>query len=240
MDREVDRDDRPAVPSGGLTNADRLMISFGRALSGNPRFFEHFYELLMASHPAIEPMFARTDFSRQVEHLRNGLNMVIMFDRGDSYASSTLERIAQTHGRDGYNISHELYNCWSSCLLQVLAEADPSFDDAIAAEWRRVIDNAINNAVRYTKSKIMLKASKADGFLILSVQDDGEGYPESMLMDGASDANIATDIDVANSTTGLGLFFSRIVGNTFILTLQFKSRTIFLNTATCCASFCPK
>jgi len=119
------------------------MISFGRALSGNPHFFGQFYELLMASHPAIAPMFAQTDFTRQVEHLRNGLNMVIMFDRGDAYAINTLERIAQTHGIGGHNIGSDLYSSWASCLLQVLEEADPEFSDEIAAEWRHVIDNAI-------------------------------------------------------------------------------------------------
>ncbi len=74
-----------------------------------------------------------------------------------------------------------------------------------------VLDNAINNAARYTCSKIILKALEKDGFLILSVEDDGKGYPEHMLMENQQQERCNTDIDVSNSTTGLGLFFSRIV-----------------------------
>ncbi len=74
-----------------------------------------------------------------------------------------------------------------------------------------VLDNAINNAARYTQSKIMLKAMEKDGFLVLSVQDDGDGYPEQMLIEGQQQGGCNTHIDVSKSTTGLGLFFSRIV-----------------------------
>jgi len=74
-----------------------------------------------------------------------------------------------------------------------------------------VLDNAINNAARYTQSKIMLKAWEKDGFLILSVQDNGAGYPEQMLKENQQQENCNTDIDISNSTTGLGIFFSHIV-----------------------------
>ncbi|MFC1602647.1 sensor histidine kinase [Pseudomonadota bacterium] len=74
-----------------------------------------------------------------------------------------------------------------------------------------VLDNALNNAARYTQSKIVLKAVQKDGFLILSVQDDGPGYPEQMLVKNQQQMDCNTDIDVSNSTTGLGIFFSQIV-----------------------------
>lgn len=74
-----------------------------------------------------------------------------------------------------------------------------------------VIDNALNNSARYTRSKIVLKAQQDDEFLVLSVQDDGPGYPEQMLKENEQQASCNTDIDVSNSSTGLGIFFSRIV-----------------------------
>ena len=74
-----------------------------------------------------------------------------------------------------------------------------------------VLDNALNNAARYTQSKIALKAVQKDGFLILSVQDDGPGYPEQMLVENQQQGSCSTDIDVSNGSTGLGIFFSQIV-----------------------------
>jgi len=74
-----------------------------------------------------------------------------------------------------------------------------------------VLDNAINNAVRYTRSKILLGASEKDGFLILSVEDDGDGYPAQMLREDQQQGSYNTDIDISNSSTGLGFYFSQIV-----------------------------
>lgn len=75
-----------------------------------------------------------------------------------------------------------------------------------------VLDNAINNAVRYTKTRIKLKASEEGGFVVLSVQDDGHGYPESMLTQGQP-AKCETEMDIAGGTNGLGIYFSRIVAS---------------------------
>ncbi len=74
-----------------------------------------------------------------------------------------------------------------------------------------VLDNAINNAVRYTRSKIVLKAFEEDGFLVISVQDDGNGYPEQMLEESLQQGEGGTGVDFSNSTTGLGNYFSQIV-----------------------------
>ncbi len=74
-----------------------------------------------------------------------------------------------------------------------------------------VLDNAINNAVRYTRSKIVLKAFEEDGFLVISVQDDGSGYPEQMLEEQSQPGSGGTGVDFSSGTTGLGNYFSRIV-----------------------------
>lgn len=75
-----------------------------------------------------------------------------------------------------------------------------------------VLDNAINNAVRYTKTKIKLKAAGEEGYLALSVQDDGSGYPESMLIQEAP-AKCGASMDADSGTTGLGIYFSQSVAS---------------------------
>lgn len=68
-----------------------------------------------------------------------------------------------------------------------------------------VINNTLNNAIRYTRSRIRFSAWQEDGYLILAVEDDGQGYPPHML-----DAPLSMErgIDFASGSTNLGLFFA--------------------------------
>lgn len=50
---------------------DDLQQSYGRCLRGK-NFIERFYEIFLASHPDIAPMFAATDFQKQRMALRRG------------------------------------------------------------------------------------------------------------------------------------------------------------------------
>lgn len=42
--------------------------SFGRCIS-TPQFIDRFYEIFLASHPAVKPMFRNTNFVQQKELL---------------------------------------------------------------------------------------------------------------------------------------------------------------------------
>jgi signal transduction histidine kinase len=67
------------------------------------------------------------------------------------------------------------------------------------------INTIINNAYQYTKSIIQIRAYKEDGYLVLSVEDNGEGYPESMLN---VDNNQQKGINYVTGGTGLGIYFA--------------------------------
>jgi signal transduction histidine kinase len=71
-----------------------------------------------------------------------------------------------------------------------------------------VLNNTMNNALRYTREKIRLKAAERDGYLVISVEDDGEGYPENMQHTGTPDFKT---LDFNNGSTSLGLFFAASV-----------------------------
>lgn len=72
-----------------------------------------------------------------------------------------------------------------------------------------VINNLINNALRYTQQQIILNIEVTDHQLCISVEDDGEGYPVEMLdqQQGTSGYNI----DYKSGSTGLGLHFSQVI-----------------------------
>ncbi|MDX1757873.1 MAG: HAMP domain-containing sensor histidine kinase [Marinobacter sp.] len=79
------------------------------------------------------------------------------------------------------------------------------FDEDLLAG---VLNNTINNAIRYTKSRILITAEQRDGFLVIGVEDDGDGYPEHMQKAGTVSFK---SLDFNTGSTSLGLFFASSV-----------------------------
>jgi len=75
-----------------------------------------------------------------------------------------------------------------------------------------VLGNAVTNAVRYTKNELIVSAEEVDGYLKISVHDDGEGFPESMLSSNENGAgDVGHGVSFSSGNTGLGLYFSSLV-----------------------------
>ncbi|BES71903.1 HAMP domain-containing sensor histidine kinase [Marinobacter nanhaiticus D15-8W] len=72
-----------------------------------------------------------------------------------------------------------------------------------------VINNIVNNAIRYTRSRIRISAEENEGFLVIRVADDGSGYPDTMLE--AASASSQAPIDFQSGSTRLGLYFAEAV-----------------------------
>lgn len=62
----------------------------------------------------------------------------------------------------------------------------------------------LNNSQRYTKTQIKLSAYQQDEFIVFSLEDDGEGYPERLLSINSIDY---MGSDWISGSTGLGLHF---------------------------------
>lgn len=71
-----------------------------------------------------------------------------------------------------------------------------------------VVNNIITNAVRYTETRIRVLAESREGFLVITVEDDGPGFPQPML-DTPSES--LQEIDMISGRTKLGLVFCRKV-----------------------------
>lgn len=79
------------------------------------------------------------------------------------------------------------------------------FDDDLLTG---VLNNTINNAIRYTHNRIRLTASERDNYLVIGVEDNGAGYPEHMQKDGPVSFK---SLDFNSGSTSLGLFFASSV-----------------------------
>lgn len=99
---------------------------------------------------------------------------------------------------------------FSSSLSRMGIEMIVDFDDIDLAWYldrslvEGILNNAITNAIRYTKTKLTLTAREVDGFIEFVLTDDGEGYPDDLLNCLSEDG----DLDFRSGSTGLGLHFS--------------------------------
>ncbi len=75
-----------------------------------------------------------------------------------------------------------------------------------------LISNLINdmfvNALRYSRSQLLLRATEQDRQLLVEIHDDGEGYPADMLDNSDEGIN---NLNLAAGRTGLGLFFAHMI-----------------------------
>ena len=71
-----------------------------------------------------------------------------------------------------------------------------------------LLNDVLINAMRYSQNKILLSVYTKEQQLIFKVEDDGPGYPQSMLE--AHNINMQ-HCDISEGRTGLGLFFARLI-----------------------------
>ena len=76
-----------------------------------------------------------------------------------------------------------------------------------------LINDVLINAMRYGTSQIILNAAVRDETLVITVEDDGPGYPSSMLEKSTADL---AGFDLSQGRTGLGLFFARLIANAHV------------------------
>ncbi|MCW8108492.1 HAMP domain-containing histidine kinase [Alteromonas ponticola] len=71
-----------------------------------------------------------------------------------------------------------------------------------------LINDVVVNALRYGTSKIRLSAKEEHSHLVISVEDDGPGYPDDMMIKSNTELS---EFHVSQGRTGLGLFFARLI-----------------------------
>lgn len=128
-----------------MSLADELSntkYSLMRALLENQDFFHEFYDTFFQSSPVIPEMFKDTDFRKQRELLRQGIELMIWFAEGDEAAREKLLKIAVIHKR--FRLTSEMYDLWRNSLLKILAKNDPEFNPALEAAWNTVLSRGID------------------------------------------------------------------------------------------------
>lgn len=71
-----------------------------------------------------------------------------------------------------------------------------------------VIGNAFSNAVRYTRNRVRMSAVEENGQLVISIEDDGRGFPPEMIEQSQTPLQV---VNFKTGSTGLGLYFSAAI-----------------------------
>jgi len=102
-------------------------------------FPEGFYTHFFARCADAQPMFARTDFHRQVKLLRHAIGTLLIFPRHEKREPNLLTRIAERHGRGDLAVDPSLYPRFVDALIDTVREHDPQFGPAVERAWRATV-----------------------------------------------------------------------------------------------------
>lgn len=80
-------------------------------------------------------------------------------------------------------------------------------------EWliRGAINNLIGNGVRYTSSRILIHAEMVGHYLVFRIEDDGTGFPASMI---EAQTAFNRNKSLSDGHTQLGIYFASMVAAT--------------------------
>jgi hemoglobin-like flavoprotein len=115
--------------------------SYSRCLR-SPRFFQCFYERLLASDPVIPPMFAQTEFPKQYKLLQHGLGLLLSY--ANRIDDSLLDRIAARHSSSGIDVAPAMYALFVESLLATVREIDPKCTPEIEDAWREALEPGLS------------------------------------------------------------------------------------------------
>lgn len=125
-------------PVADLEAYEIVKRQFGICCS-HSEFLDDFYRDFTSKSPDIQKAFANTDMRAQKEALKSGLTFLIMYASGNTFAANKLDRLGQTHSRNGYNIRPQLYSIWIDSLLRTVQKHITGFDQVAEQAWRRVL-----------------------------------------------------------------------------------------------------
>lgn len=104
-------------------------------------------------------------------------------------------------------IKNEMYSAQRQIEVRIDCQAHTSwfFDNDLISN---LVNDMFVNALRYSKSKLLLRAAEVNRQMVVEIHDDGDGYPVDMI-DNSDEA--ISNLNLAAGRTGLGLFFAHMI-----------------------------
>ena len=115
----------------------------------NSKFFDRFYENFLSSHPAIAPLFAETEMTKQKQLLRQGISMMFMLLGGNSVGTTGIDRIGESHSKKNLNIDPNMYDFWINSLVKTVKEFDEKMTTPLEADWKKTLRIGVDRIVAF-------------------------------------------------------------------------------------------
>lgn len=123
------------LPPATADTVAAARASYARCLA-TAGFLEDFYRDFFRRCPQAEPLFARTNFSRQVRLLQHAIGLLLSYPGQAGRTPQLLERVAERHSRRDLDIAPELYEPFITSLVETVGRHDPEFTPELGAAWR--------------------------------------------------------------------------------------------------------
>jgi hemoglobin-like flavoprotein len=111
-------------------------------LRDNPQFLDLLYERFLNSSEEIAKLFAHSDLPRVKKMVRDSLIYKLIASDGSAIGIKKLQKLAEQHL--GYGVKHEHYDLWLDCLMTVVEELDPRYNQHVDKAWRAVMGIGIS------------------------------------------------------------------------------------------------
>jgi hemoglobin-like flavoprotein len=135
---EIHRSEMREMSNQAECDLALFQASLQRA-TGDPAFYDLFYQRFIESSPNIARVFQNRDMVQLKKKLAITLEMVADTAEGKPGLMMYLEMLGKIHQR--LEIKGAYFNGWRDALLETVAETDPDLDEATRQAWRQVIDD---------------------------------------------------------------------------------------------------
>lgn len=105
-------------------------------------FFSLFYELFIASSPAVAEMFREIDLSKQKLMLQRSLYLAMDF-ASTRIETEAIKKYADVHGPSQLDVPANMYVLWLEALIKAVKSHDPRFNADIELAWKLVLSPLI-------------------------------------------------------------------------------------------------
>jgi hemoglobin-like flavoprotein len=129
-----------------MSGKDDVRASYERCLKTGD-LAATFYERFFTKSPEIPKLFAKTDFTKQKQHFRSAVQLLIKHTPGDPATTAALNKIGQTHSRDQYNIRPDLYPFFVESFREAIKLHDAEWTAELEQQWLARASVGINVVV---------------------------------------------------------------------------------------------
>jgi hemoglobin-like flavoprotein len=111
--------------------------------NADEQFFRDFYRNFFTNCPEVEPMFAKTDFTRQHQLLKHAIGLLLIFPNQSSAEPTILTRVAERHSQRELDVDPAWYPKFVDSLIETARSHDPEFTSETEEAWRQAVAKGV-------------------------------------------------------------------------------------------------